>query len=294
MKISFRNYARVPGFSEDYFKVRSFIVKLADDYYTFARWDHTVIHSDSNALSRIGLWELGDEVVGMAIFDMQPGRAYCFTMRGYEYLWGEILSYARQSLNQAGTSEVLIADTDAMFQEIAARDGYTATEQKASVASLAVHNADLTYRLPDGFTVTSMKETFDLERFAKVLHVVLNHRFGSEEFVFTPERERTYRQLLLRPNVDLSLIIAVVAPNGDFASLCSLMYEPKQQTAMAVTVGTDPAYRGLGLAKAGMREGIARCAAAGAARILASSLQPFYYSIGFRPYSNYSWWRVQG
>jgi len=57
MSIQFRNYINQAGITEDYHKVRTFLVKLGYSEYTYARWDWMATHGclDKSAVGRIGI-----------------------------------------------------------------------------------------------------------------------------------------------------------------------------------------------------------------------------------------------
>ncbi|ABX41900.1 GNAT family N-acetyltransferase [Lachnoclostridium phytofermentans] len=96
---------------------------------------------------------------------------------------------------------------------------------------------------------------------------------------------------MLRPNVDLDLKVAVVAPNGNFVSYCGMWFDKEAGYAVIEPVATDPQYRKMGLGKAAVLEGIRRVGEKGAKTALVGSSQQFYYSIGLRPYASSTLWR---
>lgn len=98
---------------------------------------------------------------------------------------------------------------------------------------------------------------------------------------------------MLRPNVDLNLKIAAVAPDGNFVSYCGMWYDPEAGFAVIEPVATDPDYRKLGLGKAVVLEGIRRVGELGAKVVLVGSSQQFYYSIGIRPFSAATLWKMK-
>ena len=104
MSIQFRNYTNQAGITEDYYKVRAFFVKLKYAEYTYARWDWMATHGylDKSAVGRIGVWEDEGEIVGVAAFDCQLGKAFCLTLPEYAYLKNEILLYAKDNLARMG------------------------------------------------------------------------------------------------------------------------------------------------------------------------------------------------
>jgi predicted N-acetyltransferase YhbS len=96
---------------------------------------------------------------------------------------------------------------------------------------------------------------------------------------------------MIRPNVDLSLKVTVVAPHGNFVSYCGMWYDKEAGFAIIEPVASDPDYRKMGLGKAAILEGIMRVGKLGASKVLVGSSQQFYYSIGFQPFSTSTLWR---
>jgi ribosomal protein S18 acetylase RimI-like enzyme len=294
MPIQFRNYTNQPGITEDYYKVRAFLVKLGYAEFTYARWDWMTTHGylDKSAVGRIGVWEDEGGIAGIATFDCQPGKAFCLTLPEYTYLKNEILQYSVNYLSNDGKFGVMIADTDLGFQDIAAGLGFVATDKKENDAIFYLDKTSTAYDLPEGFRITTMKETYDLYQYGRVLWKGFNHELkGEGEFQFSKEKEQAGNGAMLRPNVDLSLKVAVVAPDGNFAAYCGMWYDPEAGYAVIEPVATDPEYRRMGLGKAAVLEGIRRVGELGAKKALVGSSQQFYYSIGLRPFSTATLWR---
>ena len=289
MAVTFHPYDPRPRFGADYAALRAFLMRLDSANYHFGRWDWMITHSylDESALDRIGLWTDGGEVVAAATFDCEPGKAFLLALPGYEGLREEMLDYARTALQKDGRFAVLIPDDDAELQRIAKRRGYAATEDKEHEAVFDLQNGDFTYTLPDGFSITSMKETYDLYQYGQVLWKGFDHEQNGEGAFVMNEHFRTEFE---RPNVDLNIKIAVVAPNGDFASYCGMWRDAGSLSALVEPVATDPAYRKMGLGRAAVLEGLRRCALLSARRAVVGSSQQFYYSIGFTPYSSNTYW----
>ena len=91
-----------------------------------------ITHSylDKSAVSKIGIWEDNNKIVGVATFDLQPGNAYCLTLPEYDFLKEEMLLYAESNLNKGDKFNIIISDQDLDFQDIATANGYIATEEK--------------------------------------------------------------------------------------------------------------------------------------------------------------------
>ena len=292
MTISFRNYNNEPGISEDYFKVRDFIIRLGYSEFTYARWDWMITHGilRVDSIHKIGIWEDKKDIVGVATFDLHLGNTFCLTSPGYEQLKREMLIYSIDNLSDNDELVVVIQDTDKAFQDIAAENGFYATEDKESDAIFYLDKTPTDYNLPDGFRITSMKDTYDPYQYRRVLWKGFNHELNGEgEFIFKGMANVDLE--MLRPNVDLELKIAVIEPEGNFVSYCGMWYDEKAGFAFIEPVATDPEYRGLGLGKAAVLEGIRRVGEKGAKIAIVGSSQQFYYSIGMRPFATSTLWR---
>lgn len=293
MSITRRNYTGGPGLTKDYRKVRAFLVKRGYSEFPYARWDWMITHSylDESALGRIGLWEDDGAVVGLATYDTRPGTAYCVTLPAYAGLKKEMLAYAETNLKNDGPFKIVIPDHDPAFQAIAAEEGFIATPETENDAVFYIGATATDYTLPEGFRILSLKEHYDAAQYRRVLWKGFNHELNGEgPFAFTEAMHQSADREMLRDNVDLDLKIAVIAPDGNYASYCGLWYEPACGFAVIEPLATDPAYRRLGLGKAAVLEGIRRVEKLGASYVTVGSNQQFYYSIGLRPYATYSVW----
>lgn len=294
MTIAFRNYTSQAGITKDYFLVRDFLLKVGYCEYTYARWDWMTTHGylDKDSVGKIGIWEDDGEMVGLATHDCQLGQAFCITLPAYSKLKSEILQYAKENLSKDGEFGVTIADTDLAFQEIAAKQGLIATRDKESDAAFYLDQTSTDYELPEGFHITSMKETYDLYQYGKVMWKGFNHeRNGEGPYDFTAEEKAGLDASMIRPNVDLNLKVAAVSPEGDFVSYCGMWYDEIAGYAVIEPVATDPDYRKMGLGKAVVLEGVKRAGELGAKIAYVGSSQQFYYSIGLRPAATATIWK---
>ncbi len=294
MSVLFRNYRSQAGITEDYIKVRDFFVKRGYAEYSYTRWDWMTTHGylDKTAVGKIGIWQETDRIVGVATFDCRLGEAFCITLPEYEYLKREMLLYAEKNLCGKEHFQINISDSDLAFQDVAADLGYIATASKESDAAFYIDKCSTSYELPEGFHITSMRDTFDLRKYRRVLWKGFDHELNGEgEFSFRGEDEEDTRAEMIRPNVDLSLKVAVVAPDGNFVSYCGMWYDPEAGFAVVEPVATDPDYRKMGMGKAAVLEGLRRVGELGAKVAYVGSSQQFYYSIGFRPYTTSTYWK---
>lgn len=293
MSAAFRKYTPAPLFGEDYHKLRNFLMKLDSHNYHFGRWDWMITHSylDKRGIPYIGLWEENGEIVAAATYDCILGQAYLLMEKAYRHLGEEMLLYAKGAFAKDGNFRVLILDGDSAMQDIAVRNGFFPTQNKECDAVYPIDMSNIRYSLPDGFKITSMKETYDLYKYGEVLWKGFNHEANGEgPFTFREEDLPEWEITFKRPNVNLDLKIAVVAPNGDFVSYCGMWQDHASQSALVEPVATDPAYRKMGLGRAAVLEAVRRCGQLGATRAYVGSSQQFYYNIGFRPYAASTWW----
>lgn len=292
--IMFRNYTNICGITDDYFKVRDFFIECGYCNFTYARWDWMATHSylKKESISKIGLWEDNGKIVAVATFDCQTGDTYLITLYGYEHLKTEMIVYAENELNTNEAFTLVIPDTETYFQNIAAKMGYVATPEKESDAVFYPEATALQYKLPEGFSITDMKQTFDLYQYGRVLWKGFNHELDGEGLYDSMDKnDIEFKTEMLRPNVDLELKIAVVTPDESFGAYCGMWYDKKAGYAVIEPVATDPDYRKMGLGKAAVLEGIKRVYELGAKFVVVGSSQQFYYSIGLRPYATSTKWK---
>ncbi|MFZ5354583.1 MAG: GNAT family N-acetyltransferase [Bacillota bacterium] len=292
MAIKQRQYTGEPGFTEDFHRVRDFLVRIDDGMslpFDWVRWEwnFSLSFHDKENLSKIGIWEDDGRIVAIATYEDQLGYAYFMFDKEYSFLKEEMLIYAKSSLHKDGQLKLVIADCDREFQRIAARHGFKATRDKENNAVFDIDVDKISYTLPEGYTITSLADSYDLYKYNKVLWRGFNHE---GEPPTTEEQIERRRISLSGPHLDLNLCVAVVAPNGDFASYCGMWYDRSTDFALVEPVATDPDYRKMGLAKAAVLEGIKRCGLLGAKQAYVGSSQQFYYQIGFSPIPAYTYW----
>ncbi|WP_054742430.1 GNAT family N-acetyltransferase [Cellulosilyticum ruminicola] len=294
MEVMFRKYNDEPRFSEDYYKVREFLLKLNHSGYLFGRWDWMITHGmlDCSVLKKIGLWEDEGKLVAVALFDTELGNAFCYTLPEYHQLKKEVFEYAKENFKNGNDVSVMVSDKDTELQEVAKECGFVATEDKEADAVYKIDLNQINVTLPEGFKLTTLKETYDLAQYGEVLWKGFNHELDGEgSYVFTEEEQKINEAQMQRPNVDLSLKIVVTTLEGEFVAYCGMWYDPTTKVAVVEPVATVPKYRKMGLGKAAVLEGIRQCGLRGAELAYVGSSQQFYYNIGFVPCSTNTWWK---
>ncbi|WP_040951674.1 GNAT family N-acetyltransferase [Gorillibacterium massiliense] len=297
MAVIFRTYSGKAGFTEDYFRVFDFLNKLNRDgvvnnNFLWGRWEWMISHYllDRKNLHRIGLWMNEDEIVALATYEETVGHAWLIFEPRYRHLSDEMLAYAMDHLRKDGKLSIILNDADGEFQDAAAKMGFRPTQNREETAIIPIREETIGYHLPEGFRIVCLDEDYDLAKYNRVMWRGFNHEGPAPE---TEEKLASRKQELSGPHVDLRLKVAVAAPNGEFVAYCGMWHVPGNDYALVEPVATDPDYRMMGLGKAAVLEGIKRCGERGAKWAYVGSSQQFYYNIGFRPCSTYTWWNLR-
>lgn len=145
--------------------------------------------------------------------------------------------------------------------------------------------------LPKGFSVRNIRgdDEADLAKRAAVSNHAFNSTRNTAEKVRILQNAPTYR-------ADLDLV--VVATDGTFASFCVIWFGEANRLGWYEPVGTHPAYRQLGLAKAMMCEGLRRLKALGATTAsvgvgTGEAANRLYTSAGFTEYVRDFHWQKE-
>lgn len=266
--------------------------KIASPHYLWARWAWQFgPYMNPEHLSRIGIAQDNGKIVGLATYESDIGKIYfCldreYARREHRSLKEELIGYAMENLSRGGELKILLPDGDLEFQQAAVRKGFTATEEKEAVARIDCTR--LEYTLPEGYSVRSFADDgFDPERYYNAIWRGFNNqRQRNRRELEAMEQRAEFHSL----HWDDSLRILVVAPNGDYAAHCGMWYLPGDEYACVEPVFTLPEYRRMGLGKAAVLEGVKRCRDLGARCAYVGSSQQFYYSLGFYPFENETWW----
>ncbi|MDL2292383.1 GNAT family N-acetyltransferase [Acholeplasma sp. OttesenSCG-928-E16] len=294
MAIKNRKFNNTNLYGTDYYEVRKFLIELNNPNYHFGRWDWMISHSylEKGNLSKIGIWEDDGKIIGFATFDTTvDGNSFLLLKPGYDFLRKAMIEYAEENLSSEGHVKILIQDNDIVFQNEASKLGYIPSQHKDLDSIFSIENGNLEYKLPDGFSMTSMKDTYDIYQYGRILWKGFNHEIDGEgKYSPTSEMLETYRKEFERPNVNPYLKIAVLNKEGNFVSYCGMWYDDKSDYALVEPVATDPEYRKLGLGKCAVLEAIRRCKELGATKVYVGSSQQFYYNIGFRPSITSTMW----
>lgn len=248
-------------------------------------WEYGYTHSyfDADSVGRIGIWESGGAIVGVAMYESRLGEAFFQIAPDYEHLKPEMLDYAERELaavSAAGarTLKAYVNDFDHAFELVVRERGYQLDpESHRPIAQFAIEDPFPSIRLPAGFRLASLAEDNDLVKVDRVLWRGFNH--PGEPPADGPEGRR---QMQSGPHFRRDLTIVAVAPDGAFAAFAGMWFDHINRVCLVEPVATDPDYRRMGLGTAAVLEGVRRCCALGATVAYVGSDQPFYLAMGFR------------
>lgn len=179
----FRNYVMDTRYGVDYCRLRKFFLDNGRAGFSFGRWDWMISHAylDVEGLPRIGIWEKDGEIVGVVLYDTVLDGCCFFSLKdGFDYLYEEMIEYAEEHL--AGPDGVMLAvrDENRRFQDAALRMGYRPTQYKDCTSVFEMDEKHLEFELPEGFVVTSMRDTFDPYQYGRILWNGFNHELDGD------------------------------------------------------------------------------------------------------------------
>jgi GNAT superfamily N-acetyltransferase len=283
MTIQARNYEG----QNDYWKISAFLKRHyqpgnADGNWLEPIWEYMHGHPmlDESSLGRIRIWESEDEMVALVHYESTLGEAFFQFHPGYCHLSQQMLDYAEQNLYGVSQDDgrkylhVYVNDFNLDFQALVQARGY----QRKSDWDRPLYRFDIPQpfppiMLPEGYCLKSLADEPDWGKVHQVMWQGFNHGSVGE---ITDEDREGRRTMFETPTARMDLKIVTAAPNGDFAAICGMFYDPDNHYALVEPVATDPAYRRLGLGKAAVLEGIRRCGALGAEVAYVGSDQIFY------------------
>lgn len=289
MNITFRNY----NHGKDYRRVDDFLIAHhepanRDGNWIEPAWEYMHFHPalDSSNLSRFGIWDEGEEIIGVAHYESHLGEAFFQFHPAYRHLRKEMLEYAETDLTSISKKDgrrylcVYINDDDAEFISLVKERGYERTpDGNRPMMKFVIPDPFPQITLPEGFHLTSLAEDCNWAKVHRVLWRGFDH---GDDVPMNEEELESRKRMFDTPKARRDLKIAVQAPDGNFVSFCGMFYEPGGRFAYVEPVATDPDYRRMGLGKAAVLEGIRRCSELGAEVAYVGSEQDFYLALGFK------------
>ncbi len=274
----------------DYEGVGGFLVRTYDSdaihrNWLQPRWEymhyHPLIVERGLDLATCGVWEVGEEIIGVVHFEHRKGVNYLEVDPRYSALKAEMLDYAEAHMwgeFKDGTAVyVFLDDRDTDLHAAATRLGYEPKPDLAELTStLEIPGPFPEIRVRKGFRLQSLEDEFDVRKVHRVMHRGFNHEGEPPE-----DELESRRKKLSAPNFRRDLTIVAVAPDGNYVSFCGMWMDYVNHVCYVEPVATDPDFRRMGLGTAVVLEGVRRCGAEGATIAYVGSDQAFYKPMGF-------------
>lgn len=296
MAISMRSFAESAGLEEDMRSVCDFLIRINEKtavtpHYLWGRWAWQFgPYMNMEHVGCMGVAEEDGKIVGLAAYESDVGKVYLCADAEYPQVKARLIEHAAERMRADGRVRISLPDGDLEYQQAAIRMGFLPTGEKTAVARIDA--VDLQYALPEGYRIISFAEPeFDAERYYEAIWRGFDNKRPRNARELESMARRDEFQAL---HYDRALRVIVVAPNGDYAAHCGMFCLPGSEYAYVEPVFTLPEYRRLGLGRAAVIEGVKRCAEIGAKCAYVGSSQQFYYSIGFYPFQNETWWEKRG
>ena len=256
-------------------------------------YNHTHGMFDHERAHRFGIWEENGKIVATACFEMGLGEYIHCTAQGYEFLMGEMLSYAERELSKIedGRRSLTIFSTDAMGNDqFYMQNGY----KIASSGRLLVYPYEKGFRectLPEGYSLISLEDENDPLQIDCCLWEGFD---DGTRAPWTPETASPDGRLFMQsgPNFKPDLTTVVKAPNGDYACYAGMWVDECNGYAYLEPLATRPKYRRLGLATAALMAAMKKTVSYGAKYCYTGSID-FYVNLGCEQVGTCNIWRKE-
>jgi mycothiol synthase len=226
------------------------------------------------------LWETADgQLLGFVLlyppssfFDLQLHPDH----RG-SLLEAEMLTWAEARLGSSGAFATLVAARDIVRTRLLHARGYQ-PNGAWHYLERSLHEPVSSPALPAGWAVRSVAGMQEADERAAVLAAAFA----------APARPERYRSLMQARGYNIELDVVAVAASGQFAAFALGWIDPVAGVGQFEPVGTHPAFRGQGLAKAVLLEGMRRMQRRGAERAVViveeaeEAACQLYASVGLR------------
>jgi ribosomal protein S18 acetylase RimI-like enzyme len=210
----------------------------------------------------VRLWQQDETVIAWAWFEEPDGFVWCIhpEFQSARIVEAEIITWASEQIDPSAPGSdghlwTRVCATDTATLDALARFGFLEDARHARKMEYTLSGPPVTAACPPGVTVRAVGGPDEwLERVE--LHRIVWH----------PSRVTldAYKRLRTVPGYRPDLDLVAVAPDGQLAAYCLCWLDPVTNVGLFEPVGTHPAYRGQGLGKAVVTEGLRRLQAHGA------------------------------
>ena len=243
----------------------------------FFEYAHTHPYFNHQSTPRFGLWEDGDELVGLACFEMELGECFLSVRKGYEHLLPEMLEYSERELSTISEGNrilnVWITDKEKIKSQLLRENGYEKVYTEP-VTIFPYEKDFVVADLPEGYSVFSLEEENDIKKIHECLWKGFDHGPHPDE----DHQGRLFMQS--GPNFRKDLTTVIKAPNGDYACYAGMWLNEQNKYAYTEPLATVPEHRGKGLATIALTEAMKKTKALGA-KYCFGGVPDFYKSLDF-------------
>jgi mycothiol synthase len=307
MKLTTRRYQS----DDDYWSIRQFLrdVFVQNDRrelgWPLYRWDYWrwfvndhVCHF--NLRAALFLWHTSDGSLAAVLHPDGPGEALLEvapTFRSPE-LEVELMTMAETHYavqQPAGTQQLTIwaHAGDALRQQVLQRRGYRRGAYPVYQRRRSLDVSLPTITPPPGYTIRTLGDTAEHPARSWLAWQAVHPDRPAESYT----DEGWYRHLQRAPLYRRDLDLVAVAPNGELAAFCTLWFDDATRSAAIEPLGTHPAHRRRGLARAIISAGLEQVRDMGATlcTVDSSSEAPgaCVVSLGFNEYDLIEPWSKQ-
>ena len=231
------------------------------------------------------IWEsAGGEIVGVVTSENEePGEAWIQIHPDYTFLYDDMVDYieAHMSDRVDGLGYVkLYVNEGCELEAVASGRGYRKLVWRTPYLGYALDASDdlVAPQLAEGFVIKSVLEEDDPDKRRIAKSIAFGGGYAPSDWA----PASVYEEMQRAPDYRKDLDLFIVAPNGDYASFCTIWIDEKNGYGNFEPVGTQGDYRGQGLARALLTEGFRRMAAYGVTRSFMGSGNEFYRKVGFK------------
>ena len=229
----------------------------------------------------IGVWEdVRGEIVAVAHSENEEaGEAWFQIHPDHHHLYDEMVAYAEEHLADRvdGVGYVkLYVNDGSPLESVALARGYRKVGR--STPQLVYEIDDVPEpQLPEGFRIKSVADEDDVDKRRSAKAIAFGANYAPSDWA----PAEVFRAVQQAPDYRPDLDLFVVAPNGDYASFCTIWVDAANRYAVFEPVGTHADYQRQGIGRALLMEGFRRMKERGATRSFMESNNEFYRKIGF-------------
>jgi ribosomal protein S18 acetylase RimI-like enzyme len=247
-------------------------------------WRLFLISINHSLAENVRLYEEEGQLRGFAIFDPRDVSIHWQLALPEKTFEEDVLSWAVQRFEQLGRPRGrLIAGShsdDRRTIGLLERHAFTRATDYYVQYQMDLAGGRTLAVAPSGYTVRCVAGEYE--------HAA---RAAAHREVFHPSSitDESYVRLMRAPGYERELDLVAVTPEGDIGAFCLAWVDALSRVGEFEPVGTRPAYRRRGMARAVLQEGLRRMQAHGCATAIVwtdgdnANGQALYEAVGFRP-----------